>query len=567
MSGQRVLIVAPNSFAPIGVTSLEAPFQVRTSSGFLASLGNLRKLIHDGPGAPLDSGMKRLNPMAGYYLQSFLRQRGWDGHVVFDWSEENLERALECDPIAIGFSTTYVISPQMLSACLRFLRRIAGDLPIVVGGPYIYKQRLALRRAGEDDVEEYRKFGVDIEADSLFTHRADSYLRDVIYIASEFGEFTFLRVLEALEEGRCTIDDLASIPNLVLPASGNGWAVTGDEHEPYDLDRDYTRWDLVDSIPEIVPMRASVGCPYRCRFCDYIELHPKVTMRSPRSLMEEIRAIRQRGRSVVNFIDDNIFLTSARLEEVARTIVENELNIYWGGFFRVDRVDETNIDLIRESGLRFGYCGIESADDAMLLRIRKGCRRDELFDGIQLCSLAGINTLLTFIVGFPGETKESLDQTAAFINGLAVDKQGVPTYHAYPLYVSPITALDSIKLRREYSLTGRYMHWTHSTMTSDEASSMWCPYLFRRIGAVSYDYYGNDAGEWLSPSLRKDAFEARNELAVAFLDGADDERVQSAFATLHRAIAPDRHDVPPWQTFLAGRERQPGQARISINPV
>ncbi|GCF07997.1 radical SAM protein [Dictyobacter arantiisoli] len=567
---KSVLIIAPNSFAPIGVTGMEAPFQVATKTKHLASLSNLNRLFnYDMSGATLDNGMKQLNPMAGYYLESFLRQHNYDAHALFNWHKEDIEQALQIDPIAIAFSTTYVISPEMLASCLATLRETVHDIPIIVGGPYVWKQTMAVNRYDATTIERLKEFDADVTADFLFSPNAQPVLRDAIYVANEFGEHTMLKVLQMIEQGHTDINSLSTINNLVLSLPNGSWHLTEWAQEPVDVNKDYTRWDLVDSIPDMVPIRASIGCPYRCRFCDYIELHPKVIMRSPQSLIEEIQLAKQRGRTIFNFIDDNIFLSKKRIGEITTMIREHEMGIYWGGFFRVDRVDETNIENIYESGCRYGYCGIESADVSMIKRIRKGCKPEELFRGINLCTQAGIHPMLTFIVGFPGETQQTLDVTTSFINRLEVNHRSYPSYHAYPLYVSPITSIDSLEYRQEYNLKGRYVSWSHDTMNYEEAVSKWAPYLFKQINNVPYDYYGNDGGEWLGMEKRNQAFRARNALTKSFLNAESDDQVQYSFSQLYQVLHKDDQatTVPSWHDYLADRKDQPGQKLVSLKPT
>ena len=69
----------------------------------------------------------------------------------------------------------------------------------------------------------------------------------------KFGEHTLLRVLEKAGEGKSRWEDLAEIPNLVLPAGVDSWHPTREEAEPVDLEEGYTRWDLIESMPAEAP--------------------------------------------------------------------------------------------------------------------------------------------------------------------------------------------------------------------------------------------------------------------------------------------------------------------------
>jgi radical SAM superfamily enzyme YgiQ (UPF0313 family) len=561
-----VVIVAPNSFERVIGRSWENQFQIATKTGHLASLTNLDTLFNRPVASiELDRGWKSTNPMAGYYLESFLKLNGYDAQCVFDWEDDEcVLQAMTSDPLAVAFSTTYVTDNEMLASCLSTLRQVVGTVPIIVGGPYIWKQRLQMLRDGAIDperVNEWKMVGVDVVADCLFGPWTEAALREPIYVASEFGEYTLVRLLEAIREGSLR-QDIVSIPNLVLATNDGSWHATPMVPEQVNLNEDYTRWDLVDHVPSMVPIRTSIGCPYRCRYCDFIELHPRVLRREPASIMRELKLAKARGQSFFNLIDDNIFLTQARITDLTRTIREHELDLIWGGFFRVDRIDESNIDDIYASGCRFGMCGIESGDDGQLARMRKGCDRDEIARGIDLATAAGIKLVLTFIVGYPGETQDTIDSTLALINVMATEYKSYSSFQVYPFYLLPNTAVDDLEYRKLFHLTGRHGAWSHDSMHADAARSIWAPYMFRRVRTLPYDYYATDCPSWWDAGKRNAGFALRRQLTLDFLDKTDDDCIQHHFSDLYRLLYEGRgnaHAVPLWNTILAERSLQPGE--------
>ncbi len=565
MSNGSVVILAPNSFERVIGRSWENQFQLVTKTGHLASLTNLDTLFNRPiASVALDKGWKGTNPMAGYYLESFLKLNGYDAHAVFEWEDDDhLRQAMRSDPMAVAFSTTYVTDNDMLASCIGALRRVVGALPIIVGGPYIWKQRLQLLRDGDATVrvKEWEEAGVDVLADCLFGPMTDPILREPMYVASEFGEYTLLRILDALRRGALR-REIVSIPNLVLPTTDGLWHATPTVPEPVNLNEDYTRWDLVEKVPSMIPIRTSIGCPYRCRYCDFIELHPKVIKRDPASILCELKLAKGRGQSFFNLIDDNIFLTRARIADLTRVIRENEIDIVWGGFFRVDRIDEDNIGDIYASGCRFGMCGIESGDDGQLERMRKGCRRGEIARGIELATAAGIKLVLTFIVGFPGETKETIDSSLALINAMATEHKSYSSFQVFPFYLLPNTAVDDLEYRKGFRLTGRHGTWSHDTMDADEARTVWAPYMFRQVQTLPYDYYATDCPPWWNVAKRNMGFALRRQLTNDFLDKADEACIQEHFSGLYGLIHEQRGNngsVPPWDTVLAERSQQPGE--------
>ena len=143
------------------------------------------------------------------------------------------------------------------------------------------------------------------------------------------------------------------------------------------------------------------------------------------SIAAEIELAKRRSARFFGFVDDNIFLSKQRIKHITKTMLERELGVVWGGFFRVDRIDEDNVNEIAASGCAFGLCGIESGDDGQLDRMGKGCTADEARRGIELSTGAGISLNLSILIGFPGETRESIDNTIAFLNGVSNDHRGL----------------------------------------------------------------------------------------------------------------------------------------------
>jgi anaerobic magnesium-protoporphyrin IX monomethyl ester cyclase len=561
-----VVVLAPNSFRRFLDPAVESQFQLHLSDGHLASCKNLDLVFNAPLGPPrLDDGFLETNPMAGYYLESFLKQNDFEATAVFNWRDDwELERALQRDPVAIAFSTTYVTDNGLLTECVHSLRSVVGGLPVIVGGPYIWKQNLEFQRDNMDLIHqrEMREFGVDPLADCLFGRAAPAALRGVIFVVSEFGEHTLLRVLNQLLAGKATEDDLCSVPNLAFARSDGSWCFTPAQAEPVDLENDYTRWDTIESMPAMVPLRASVGCPYRCRYCDFIELHPRVLRRSSNSIAAEIELAKARSARVFGFVDDNIFLSKKRIADLARTMIERELNVAWGGFFRVDRIDEENISNLAESGCVYGLCGIETGDEGQLARMRKDCRNDEAMRGIQLATEAGMVLNLCMLAGFPGETAESIENSIGFLNSLALGHKGFASWLLYPFYLLPGTAADSLEFRREHGIHGRRSEWRHATMSVEEVSDRWAPYMFGQI-QLPYHYYTSDVPRWWPVNRRNRTFELRKALTQAFVDELGDGEIQTRFGELWQFMAEgsEAGRAPSWARVLAARSRQPGRRR------
>jgi radical SAM superfamily enzyme YgiQ (UPF0313 family) len=306
-----------------------------------------------------------------------------------------------------------------------------------------------------------------------------------------------------------------------------------------------------------VPLRSSVGCPYRCEFCDFVVLHPKVLLRSAASIVEELEHIARRGARSVTFVDDNAFTSKARIADLAGAMIESELGLMWGGFLRADKVTDENVELLGKAGLRYAWFGIESGDPEILRRMNKRCDLEAAQRGINRLASAGVHVLTHFIVGFPGETPASVDRSIAFLGGLNRNARGYIEYIVFPFIVFPGARVDRPDRRREYGLSGVLFEWQHDTMTSAEVRSSVAPRFFKQV-ELAYNYYAAEDSPLWSVNKRNAAISARKALTVAFLDHLDDQKLQEAFAALFESLRFGKGKPPAWNDLLAPRELQPG---------
>jgi hypothetical protein len=213
----------------------------------------------------------------------------------------------------------------------------------------------------------------------------------------------------------------------------------------------------------------------------------------------------------------------------------------------------------------YGWCGIESGDPEMLRRMRKRSDLDAARGGIDSLTGAGVHVLATFVLGFPGETRASVDASVGFLNGLRRDARGAVEYLVFPFQLVPGAPVDSPERRRELGVTGLFGRWRHAAMSAEDVHATWAPYFFRGVDA-SYTYYGGDHSPVWSAARRGQAIGQRKAIALAFLDGAPDAVVQDRFAALHRSLRFTPGQTPDWREHLAPREQQPGATRAPSKP-
>jgi hopanoid biosynthesis associated radical SAM protein HpnJ len=157
------------------------------------------------------------------------------------------------------------------------------------------------------------------------------------------------------------------------------------------------------------------GCRSRCTFCLWPQTvgGHRYRTRSPESVLAEVSWIKENMPEVkeIMFDDDTFTDFRPRAEEIARGL--GKLGVTWSCNAKAN-VPYATLKIMKENGLRLLLVGYESGDDQILLNIKKGLRTDIARRFSEDCHKLGIMVHGTFILGLPGETRETIAKTIAF---------------------------------------------------------------------------------------------------------------------------------------------------------
>lgn len=226
----------------------------------------------------------------------------------------------------------------------------------------------------------------------------------------------------------------------------NGEVVsTPDRPLPTDLDalpftsKIYKR-DLPVSeyiIPHVknpyVSIYSSRGCPAKCTFCLWPHTYSgrRIRTRSAENVYEEVKWIKENLPEVKDIIfDDDTFSANRRH---ARAVAEKiaPLGVSWVINARAN-CDYETLKIMRDAGLHHVIVGYESGSDEILANIKKGVTRERAIQFTRDCRKLGITIHGAFIVGLPGETRETLKETIAYARMLDLDSIQVSLPSPYP---------------------------------------------------------------------------------------------------------------------------------------
>lgn len=225
-------------------------------------------------------------------------------------------------------------------------------------------------------------------------------------------------------------------------------------------------WDLVDMMSfhrkingeRCFNVLGSRGCCYQCTFCDRSLFGSKVRFRSIDNIVKEIKeAIRIYGVRHFDFADDMFTVSKERLKEFAEKT--RGLEIQYRCFGRADVHDPEIYKLLKDSGCVMICFGIESGNQAMLDRMKKGTTVTQNLKAIGIAKNFGIHTTGFFIAGFPGETKKTIQESKDFVEFSGLDQAQFYTFIPLPgneVAKNP-DKYGIIKMSKDYS---KYFHVT-----------------------------------------------------------------------------------------------------------
>lgn len=453
--------------ADSGVDSLSASNPLRlVLDDYPANIQVVRNFVENGGKiVPPMSGDNECSwesapKLNGIYLYNYLTKRGVKTALInnFQKEQQSFMRLVRQKPKVIAISTTYLIHRESIFQLVAEVKQSCPDSIIVVGGPFVELSSRIFERSGKDPLYNTE----EIKQQFLFFDTEDDLVD--IYVISSLGEDTLYALIQSL-----MLDDGAwrNQPNTAQIVKGQYQFservddVTGYKETPID-------WQsLPDEIfaQKVVPVRASMGCPYRCHFCNFNKDHRLTHIKPLDLLVGELKEIKKRGIKYVWFIDDNFRLGKNDIEAVARRFIDEDISMEWMCLIRPESLKGADLNLLRRAGCREVQMGLESADPEILSNMNKQSDPSLNESVIKALITAGINCACYFIFGYPGETEKSIETTVAYLKRLEEhDGPGHFNWSLYPFLLGPFSPIfDS---REEYDLGGYFQNWRHQTMDS-----------------------------------------------------------------------------------------------------
>lgn len=201
----------------------------------------------------------------------------------------------------------------------------------------------------------------------------------------------------------------------------------------YKRDLDITRYDVPFLRHPYVSLYTTRGCPAQCTFCLWPQTlsgHPW-RKRSTDDVIREMAKAKEYWPDVKEFFfdDDTFNIQKARTMELCAKL--KPLTLTWSCTSRVT-TDYDTLKAMKEAGCRLLIVGYESGDPQILKNIKKGATIERARQFTRDCHKLGLVIHGDFILGLPGETRETIHRTIAFARDLDVETIQVSVAHAYP---------------------------------------------------------------------------------------------------------------------------------------
>jgi anaerobic magnesium-protoporphyrin IX monomethyl ester cyclase len=349
-------------------------------------------LVNPAPREVVQGGWYRMPLLGLGYCAAYLRERGYECRIVdaiFEKlnPEQTMTRIRDYNPSLLG-CTAMTHEVNRAARIAAEARRTIPDLKTVIGGPHA-------TAIPEETLREYDAFDFAVFGE---------------------GEETLAELVRAIGEG----SSVEGIAGLAYRAE-NG-EIRRNKPRPWKEDLDdlpFPAWDLYPPAREY-QIFSSRGCPYRCSFCMRV-LGEVVRYRSVESVVREFELVTERyGPREISFSDEIFTLDEQRAIAICDQLIAKGLHrkTPWFANARANCTSSALYRKLREAGcVRVGV-GIESGNQAILNRIRKGITLERAREMVRIAKEAGLKVAAFFIIGHPGETEDTIRDTIAFAREL-----------------------------------------------------------------------------------------------------------------------------------------------------
>jgi radical SAM superfamily enzyme YgiQ (UPF0313 family) len=411
------------------------------------------------------------------YLAAEIRCHGYVPEIIesniMNLSIEGVvERVVRSNPAYVGLSL-FTVGVWNSAKIANLIKRQLPNITIIIGGPHVSSM-------GRETMERFPQFDYAILGE---------------------GEKTLVDLLKAIESKH----PLFEVPELLYR---RGPFVQQTLGRAINRDLDYLpmpAWDLLPNFPDaykpaiydypkgpVATIAASRGCPFHCKFCDTSTFGNRVRYYSPAKVVDMMKHLKQTyGIRHIMFVDDLFLASRKRAKEFCERLIEEKLHMSWSCTSRVDTVHEEVLKLMKKAGCWEISFGLESGSQKMLQKMDKSAKIQDSINAVKLTAAAGIRTKGLFMLGYPGETLETIEETKQFVSQIPMTIMNLTKFTPYP--GSPIYRdLYGANIRDDHwdKMNGMNFLWSPEGISIEELDRHYRDILFTfyRRPAIGWHY-------------------------------------------------------------------------------
>jgi radical SAM superfamily enzyme YgiQ (UPF0313 family) len=330
------------------------------------------------------------------------------------WPEPKLiQRALGLKPDIIGL-TCYSPFFHLNTSLAQGLKAADPTIPIMVGGPHItiMKEKALLP-----------------QFDYAFVGEAEKSLAQFLDAYKNGGDLSRIKGVIFRKDGSV----VSTEPEWISPPPKGDTNGNGDyplDQFPFParhlLDMRKYRLGSMHGRKHFTSIQTMRGCPWKCIFCASEALKTtRVIRRSPKSVVAEMKKVVTDYPYISHFyiVDDVLTLWNEHIVEICDLLDRENLGITFEGSTRANLVDDELIARLAGSGLIRLSFGLETVDTEMRKTMKKKVPLEYYVKANKICEKYGVEALNSVMIGLPGETRETVRKTLAWLRNAREVKQ------------------------------------------------------------------------------------------------------------------------------------------------
>ncbi len=248
---------------------------------------------------------------------------------------------------------------------------------------------------------------------------SDEVAKDFDYVVIGEGELGIEKILRGTNTNIISAKPLSNLDMLPMP--------------DYSL-VDMNSYNRIVNGKKSFSIVSSRGCPYKCLFCNSVIMgaHRPTRFRTPKNVLAEIKILREQYGDIAFRFQDDIFGLNIEWMEQFTKLIE-PLRITYRAFVRASQCASDGFtDLLVQGGCKHIAIGVESGSDEILKKMNKQQTVEQCLQGIKKARGSGLIVRGFFIVGFPGETWDTIQETVNFFQKAELDEFTIYPFIPYP---------------------------------------------------------------------------------------------------------------------------------------